>query len=196
MTSSEMQTRLRSMLDEDSNQFWDDDTELYPFLTDGQTEAFKLLLKKNPKDVRLDVLQKAASGTADAYIDIPSDMWDNNILTAYWNSVYCDIRLFDKTLQYLKSNSYKAPVTQRPITYIIPASSKIFFEPSGSSIAYSLTYFSKPTDISSSVEPIISSNLHYAVILFAFSSLLKKAKLFDRADAELKNFIGLVGNAG
>jgi len=205
MLITEMLARLRTAIDEASAGFWSD-AECYSALTDGQLEAFKILYSTNPKDKRLQVLMKDASATiTDNYISIPVDMWENFIVTAEWakisgdDVVYCDILSYDKDLQYLKSNSYKSPVSSRPIAYIKSSTAlgnRIYFEPSGTSSDYVITYLTVPTAISASVEPQITPSLHPAIIVYALSFILRKAKLNERADAEFKNFIGMVKNAG
>lgn len=209
MSNTEMLARLRMMLDEATDGFWKDDDDLYPALTDGQLEAFKIIFNRNPKDRKLQPLMKDASGTiAVNYIDIPSDMWENFIIAADWakvsgnDKVYCDIVSYDTDLQYAKSNSYKTPVSSQPIAYIKSSTSignRIYFEPAGTSSDYLLTYLTTPTAIDSSTNPQITSSLHFAVVLFAFQSVIRKTKqpdLLTRADNELKNFIGIVNNAG
>jgi len=208
MTSAEMLSRLRMMLDRSANDgFLTDAGDLYPALTDGQKEAFKILYTKNPEDRRLQILMKDATASAISvnYVAMPADMWENYLLVASWAKVsgqdkkYCDIKVYNKELQYILDNSYKTPVTSRPLAYIKSTTAlgnRIYFEPSGSSSDYEFTYLTIPTDIDASTQPQITDSLRYAVVLFAFQSILRKQKMFERADAELKNFIGLVNDAG
>jgi hypothetical protein len=58
---------------------------------------------------------------------------------------------------------------------------------------YTIVYLKQPTEISGSAEPLLAEETHEAIILYAFSFLLRKDLRQPEADGAYKLFLDMVG---
>ena len=194
MTAVQLLARLRTLLDEDTAQFWTD-TECYSALTDAQIEIIKriynkwiLSLEQNPnldlpiaiRSLFTTTTQTAQTGTS---FSLPSTL----------------LQLLSIKVDSLNSGTY-LPAFKRPQNqskyyildnpYLKSSKSDIFYDIQMPNIVFesvltngNITYdfLQKPNDIDGlanpEVDPTIDSIAHEAIIYFAWFILLAKAKL-------------------
>ena len=196
MTSALMLSRVRTLLDEASASFWTD-TECYAALSDGQREVVNTV--KNPQILK--VLLKTLSGSdgTSSAITLPTDF--RQFVNATYTTVTtedqkpCRIVNYDADFLLEKDNSYLAPNRATPVVYINATIGLrlIYFEPTSIHADYTIKYLKQPTEISGAVEPILPEETHEAIILFAFSFLLRKDLRAQEADGVYKLFLEAVG---
>ena len=201
MTSVLMLARLRTLLDEASAGFWTEPEE-YAALSDGQREVFNIIFKKDPHSQMLKPLlkDKDQTGGSNQAIALPSDFREfvNAKMATTTGGTKIPAKVIDYNDTHLQNvnNSYLKPITASPVVYVKGTTSlgrKIYFEPLSSNADYSITYMTNPTEISSIVEPILPSDTHESIIVYAFSFLLRKDLRQVEADSAYKLFLDMVG---
>lgn len=206
MTTAEMLSRVRILLEEATASFWSDN-EIYSALTDGQNEAIRLKysiykskVKVNPRESIPEVLRpliKDETGTiglSENTLTIPSDLMflisvrydpaGSNLRPCYQRGMSM-LSYFDSDNQYLKdSTAFKS-------YFFHLDKSEIVFETTvtASPGSYGWTYLKKPADIASGVDPTIKSEYHDAVVMFAYAKMLLKDQRVDEANAAYNKFI-------
>lgn len=196
MTSTQMLSRLRTLLDENSAGFWTD-TECYNALSDGQREVINILFKVNPYHQGLKSLLKTQSaiGVSGTAISLPSDF--KELLNATWSTVTgetqfpCNIKDYDTQFLIDKNNTYLAPHRASPVVYIKAGTTvgrKIYFEPASTG-DYTFVYLTNPPEIDGSTNPILPVETHEPIIVYAFSFLLRKDLRGAEADGAYKLFL-------
>lgn len=200
MTSVEMLARLRTLLDEASAGFWTD-TEAYSALSDGQREVVDILFSKNRKHSLLKSLLKTATGsnTTSTGITLPTDFKD--FVNAEYASVTgaskmpCKLVDYDEVFLRDKENSYLTPIRATPVIYLNATTGLrlICFEPTSSASDYNIVYLKQPTEIASGTDPILPVETHEAIIMYAYSFLLRKDLRQAEADSILTVFTNLAG---
>lgn len=202
MTSALMLSRLRTLLDEASASFWTDD-ECYRALSDGQREVVNIVFNNNPNSQLLKALLKTATGsdTTTSNITLPSDF--KEFVTVTYSSTTtadqypCRIIAYDKEFLDNEYNSYLSATIQTPVVYLRPFSTatgrKIFFSPSSAHCDYTIIYLTQPTEIDGSTNPIVPADMQEAIILYAFSFLLRKDMRPAEADGAYKLFLEMAG---
>ena len=187
MTSTQMNERVRTLLDEAVEAFWGND-EVYAALTDGQIEAINYLTAKYEATKELPEtlipLGKTATGTGTA--SLPSDFFYPVSMIATLNDVPIFMRGFKKDRDHLAENTYLQSSSTQPYAYF--QGSQIVLE---TSLAWALDYLKKPSDIASGTNPTIGVSAHNAIVQFAFAFLLQKIK-DPRAQAEFNKFANLL----
>ena len=201
MTSALMLSRLRTLLDESSAGFWTDN-ECYYALSDGQREVVNVIFKNNPNSQLLKALfmPKSGTDTSSSAITLPSDF--KEFVVASYTTVTtedqypCKIVVYDDFFLREKNNTYLAPSRANPVVYVKPDTTigrKIYFEPTSSHADYSIVYLTEPTEISSSINPLLPAEAQEAIIIYAFSFLLRKDLRATEADGAYKLFLDMVG---
>lgn len=191
-----MLAHVRTLLDEASAGYWTD-TEIYRSLTNGQTmTASKLHIKGSSliENLRKDLAQSEASG----WLNLPSDYWF--FIGVKYASVGGGTEypcLLRRGARFNKeSNAYLAGTSSQPYVYV--TDNTLDFDPSGSSgmtpRTYTLSYYSKPTDISASVEPILLSITHPAITQYAFAELLLKDEKNQESALEFQKYNDMVAS--
>ncbi len=207
MTSATMLAKVRTLLDEASAGLWSD-SEIYEALTEGQLAVAQYLLNlfKKTREFKpgLRGLLKEQQGATnsgyisygDATADIP-DFWDFFSLRIDNDSSGTEyearILTRDEYFQDYESGGYWQATKGSPIAYVYVSSTtplnRIIFLPSPATTAtYTLEYFKKPTDISSSIEPILGEETHPAIVQYAFADVLRKDELITQSQAEFNKF--------
>lgn len=191
MTSANMLTRLRTLLDEASASFYAD-TELYSALADGQRQITAIALSlfdRNPSKVPeiIRPLIKTASGTlaaAVSTISLPADylryITGKYIHNATSGGRPVFLRAIDGQLIHKQNNAFQVADTGEE--YYITIDTAINLETATVSPGgyYSITYFSTPADIASGANPTLSDSSHNAIIQYALYFILRK----DQKEAE------------
>lgn len=180
MDSAGMLAYLRTLLDETSEGFWDDDVDCYPALALGQLEVIKLLAPKRSKvvaDLASPVTQSSLSFGITTGFSLPANFYLIWSLKAAPNTGTqqkpCIRREGDE--YYYQDNPYLS--SEDDSMYYKVYGNKLYFDIEFVSGAITLDYVAKPDDISSSTEPAIDSIAHNAVVYYAYGFLLQKAKL-------------------
>jgi hypothetical protein len=203
MTATEMLVRLRTLFDERLSQFWDDELDCYPALTDGQNEYISLTLAQYkaklsinsleplPETLRVLYVKKDASITTTS-ITLPTDFLYDISLSL--GSPYLRPLLkrelsraypFEKANSLLGATGYYYSIINDKINLEIPTPTN----PSG--VSYGLEYLKVPAKIDSNTNPIAPSFAHQTIVIFAFAQLLKKAGRTDEAQNQYKEFLSL-----
>ena len=188
MTAAEMLARLRTLLDETPEGFWDDDTDCYPALSLAQLEVVKTLTPF--KSIALRTLLERTAQTAQTFavntgLSLPADfymMWSikANATGGTQHPAY------DRTERHdFEDNPYMSSEADR-LFYTISGDNealKIYFETAFTNGSITMDYVTKPEDIAGAdgstpaVDPEIDTIAHNAVVYYAFAYLLQKAKL-------------------
>ena len=197
MDKVSMLQRLRVLLDESVQSFWQD-TDCYAALTDGQetyTEIILALFKSrslsSPSEPIPEVLRplyrKDSDILAGNFIALPADyLYDLSFsLGGTYNRPLLK-RLLSRTAVFDQANTYLG--TQGYYYYIINNQLNIEIT-GGAGTSYIFEYIAKPTAINASIDPVLPEFCHAAIVEYAFASLLRKAKLFKEADMQYQNFI-------
>ena len=200
MTSALMLARLRTLLDEATASFWTD-TECYAALSDGQRMVVDGLYQKSPKHHLLKTLFKRATGsdTTSSAITLPTDF--KEFVNATYTTLTtedqkpCRIVNYDAEFLLEKDNSYLAPNRATPVVYLSATTGLrlIYFEPTSIHADYTIVYLKQPTEIDGSTNPLLPDETHEAIILYAFSFLLRKDLRAQEADGAYKLFLDMVG---
>lgn len=196
MTSVLMLARLRTLLDEATASFWSD-TECYTALSDGQREVVNSV--KNPQILKVLLKTATGSNTSGTGITLPTDF--REFVNAKWTSVTagtqypCSIINYNEQFLRDKDNTYLAPIRLNPVVYLnaITGLRLIYFEPASANGDYTIVYLKQPTEITAGVDSILSEETHEAIILYAFSFLLRKDLRQAEADGAYKLFLEMVG---
>lgn len=211
MTSSQMLTRVRTLLDEASAGLWSDN-EIYSALTDGQKSIAEFLVsfyKKRgmlPK-ILLPLVTYLTGGLTVAgqpNVPLPSDFMylvsleydpDNT------GKKPCIILEDMERNKFLANNSYFSAVTPSDSFYIayydIDSSSNriLHCQPDNSGLgSYYLNYLKYPTDINASTDPILAEGSHEAIVQYAYIQLLLKDEKSREAYSEFNKFTAMLPN--
>lgn len=182
MTSAEMLARLRTLLDESPEGFWDDDADCYPALSIAQLEVIKSLAPFKSLALR-SVLQRSAQTSLtfvqDTGLDLPADFY--MIYSIKANATGGDEHTaYDRvTRNDFEDNPYMSSAADR-LFYTISGTSgalKLYFETDFSGGSVTMDYITKPEDMTATVDPELDSIAHNAIIYYAFAYLLQKAKI-------------------
>lgn len=200
MTTALMLARLRTLLDESSAGFYTD-VEAYAALSDGQRQVVDILFAKSKKHSLLKTLLKTASGsnTNCSGITLPTDF--KEFVNAKYASVTaatqnpCNVVDYDEIFLRDKDNTYLTPIRATPVVYLNATTGLrlIYFEPTSANGDYAIVYLKQPTEIAAGTEPILSGETHEAIIMYAFSFLLRKELRQAEADGAFKIFTNLAG---
>ena len=182
MTSVEMLARLRTLLDETPEGFWNDDEDCYPALSIAQLEVIKAITPYKSIALRT-VLQRSVQ-TAKTFavndgLSLPIDFF--LIYSIKANAVGgTEHPAYDRiTRNEFEDNPYLSSENDR-LFYTISGTSgalKLFFETAFTNGSITMDYITKPEDITSSVNPELDSIAHNAIVWYAFAYSLQKAKL-------------------
>lgn len=196
--SKALNAKVRVYLEESSNGFWTDDTEIYPALTDGQREIINYVLtvykmksglngiEQLPQILR--DIQTNTTGTGTA--SLPADFLYPAAVTMSGGIVR--IRHTISNPSFAKAyNTYLAATASQPVCYF--SSSQIVFESGSGSIAWTLQYFKVPSDITSSVDPTLGALAYNAIVEYATAFLLRKDEN-PRSETHYQNFFQLLQN--
>lgn len=192
MTTAEMLAMLRTLLDETPEGFWEDTTDCYPALKEGQLAVVKELAKS--KSIALQPLivpveSTTLTFTASQGIDLPTDFFVIYSLKASPDGTteyVCKERNGD--IFFFEDNPYMSSEDSElyyTITYSDTGGGvdkQLLFEKDFSSGTLSMNYVKKPADISATQDPQVDSIAHQAIVFYAYFTLLVKAKL-DNARA-------------
>lgn len=182
MTSTEMLARLRTLLDETPEGFWEDTLDCYPALSLAQLEVIKVLAPY--KSIALRTVLTRAAQTAQTFavdtgLDLPADfymMWSikANAIGGTQHPAYDRSQRHD-----FEDNPYMSSENDR-LFYTISGTDgnlTIFFETAFTNGSITMDYVTKPEDIDATTDPEIDSIAHNAIVYYAFAYLLQKAKL-------------------
>jgi hypothetical protein len=200
MTSAFLLTRLRTLLDESSAGFWTDD-ECYRALSDGQNEVVNITLQRNPSNQILKTLWKTKSGTgvtnqAITISDFKELLNAKLAVTTTQDLKPCKVVEYNELFLHNKDNSYLNPIVASPVVYVSATTSLgrlVYFEPSSASSDYTILYITQPTELSGTTQPLLPLEAQEAMIVYAFSFLLRKDLRQAEADSAYKLFLDMVG---
>lgn len=204
MTTVELLTTLRTLLDESIEGFWKDGLDCYPVLTDGQQEYTAIILAQykakvliNPSEPIPEVLRplykKVDSTTNTSYFSLPTDfLYDISLhLGSPYSRPFLKRDLsraipFEQANSYLGTQGYYYSIVNDRVNLEIPTPTN----PGGQS--YTLEHFIKPTIIDSNTNPILPEYTHLAIVIYAYAQLLKKAQRTQEAMAQYQEFLSLI----
>jgi hypothetical protein len=201
MTSANLLSRLRTLLDESSAGFWTDN-ECYAALSDGQNEIVNILFQRDPYNQALKTLWKEVSitGGSNQTISIPSDFKEiinaEIAITTGETKKACKKINYDDLHLQNSENSYLKPIIASPVIYVKSTTSlgrKIYFEPSSASSDYTIVYLTQPIGITNIAQPTLPLETQESMIVYAFSFLLRKDLRQAEADSAYKLFLDMVG---
>ena len=191
MTSAELLQNLRTRLDEASPGFWTD-AECYTALTNAELEIIRILANKRSPVIRPLISVYSVSPINSTSVSLPSDFFLLYSVKAHptggtekpcWNRE--GDRYRDADNPYLSSEDDEL--------YYAVYGSNLVFEKSFTNGTATIDYVRKPAGISVDTEPEIDSIAHNLLVLFAYASLLPKAKLQAEADSVYKLFYETIG---
>ena len=177
-----MLARLRTLLDETPEGFWDDNTDCYPALSIAQLEVIKAIAPHKSIALRT-VLQRAKQElkdfAVDTGLDLPSDFYMMYSIKANATGS-TQYPAYERTERNdFEDNPYLSSNSDR-LYYTISGTNnklKIYFEVDFVQGYITMDYITKPADITASVEPELDSIAHNAIMQYAYAYLLQKAKL-------------------
>ena len=203
MTSANMLSRVRTLLDESSASFFSD-SEIYSALADGQRELFTiaLLVRKNGE---LPEILRPCVATAQGTISIGQSTVNISGLTNFadiinvsYNSassstLYPALRreLTEKTPAE-KNNTYLVGTAGKDFYYSVSATQIVFETAATGTAGYSITYLSTPSDIASGTQPTLPDFSHNAIVQYAFAFILRKDQREQEAQVEFAKFNEMV----
>jgi len=188
MTAAEMLARLRTLLDETPEGFWDDDVDCYPALSLAQLEVIKAIAPYKAKALRT-VLART-SQTSQTFgittgLDLPSDFYMMYSIKANATGG-TEHTAYDRVTRHeYEDNPYMSSAADR-LYYSISGTDgglKIYFEVAFVAGSLTMDYISKPADIAAATDSTaevpaeLDSIAHNAIVWYAFAYLLQKAKL-------------------
>jgi hypothetical protein len=206
MTTAELLSGLRTLLDEATEEFWTD-IECYAALSHGQREYASIILAQYKERSLINLAEPLpeilrtlylsllfpTGVTSNAPISLPTDFWyDLSVTLGAPYSRSLIKREISKNRVFDNSNSYTG--IGKGYYYSLNATQIIIDIPTSvTPIACALEYLTKITDIGLNSEPTLPDYTHYAFIIFAFAELLEKTgHLFDESNRQMKLFNSLV----
>lgn len=183
MTTNNLVTVLRTLLDEVSAGFWED-SEIYKALDEGQNSLIKLHLavwkskikvnkdEELPETLRVLLNQTTGTGTT----SLPTGFLE-------YISIYGDVPIYVRNQTRkkgsLKNNSLLESSASQ--VYCSFNGSQVVFE---TSVSWTMDYLKIPDAISSSQNPVLPDTCQDILINYAFSELMRKdGQLNYAADA-------------
>ena len=184
MTTAEMLTHVRMLLDESSASFWGD-SDIYLALTNGQKAIVSYLANSKKHDL----LRPLAKTTNYNYnqLTIPSDYF---IFISCRVNGTTNVMLRTGDIYAKQANSYLAGSSVNPFMY--PRGGYFVFEPTLSTGTYDIQYYSVPADIALGVNPTLSAMTHDAMCQYAFAELLLRDTKHQESALEFKKFTDMV----
>ena len=171
MTTTEMVTRIRDLVDEDTASFFDD-ADIKVSLNNGQKMVANALFNKNPRHPALLPLRELSLTIAYSSKDEPSDFW--RLLSVKLNDYPCRLRTGDRFMK--ENNTYLQGATTDPYVYHLDG--KFDFDPSPTSGTYDLEYLKEPSDLTST-DPNLREEAHDCIVQYAFGDLMRKQEKFQ-----------------
>lgn len=201
MTSANMLSAVRTLLNEASASYWAD-ADIYVWLSEGQKEVLKgvlsMYLERKNKDPYIPtVIQKQIIGTnidtsSKTSADFPADFV--HLIGAKYTPDGIDVdkaplRVLTKTAENLSKevNTYLVPSNEQPIGYLTGFSLELYPIPTANS-NLDLNYVKDTTDISASTQPVLPPFTHNAIVQYAFSQALLKDEREQDASNSLNKF--------
>jgi len=193
MTTAQMLTNVRTLLDETVEGTWLD-TEIYRALSNGQIAIINLLMaiyrihNKLPSVLINLIVETTATTDTNGEVPLPADFLDFiNAETSTGTPIY-----YIKEIEYFReSNTYLKSSTTNPTVRL---KSNLEFSLISTGITYS--YIRQPQDITSTItsytEPELLPSAHPAIVLYAFSEMLKKIERVQESTINFKEFIQLI----
>ena len=200
MTSANMLARVRTLLDEASASYWTD-AECYSALSDGQREVVNIIYQRDRQSQILKTLwlELSDDNVSNQDIAVPDDFKEfiNATMSTTLGGTKYTCKIVDYNPAYLRDqeNTYLVASARNPSVYIKSSTTLgrlICFEPSSSDSRYTIIYMTQPTEISASVQPLLPADAQEAIIIYAFSFLLRKDER-PEADTVYKIFLDMVG---
>lgn len=202
MTTAQMVTRVRTLLDEITESFFLT-TEIYSALADGQQEVanyfhkiYELMKVNNPSIPLSNILESlyamTTSTTVSGLVNNPANYWHLILATYAYNggtSYNCRIQSLGPSLLYDLDNTYLAASPTSPTVYQVSATQFLFLPTASGTANYALGYLVKPTPISSSVDPTLPVQTHTAIVHWAVAQMLFKDQRPQEAQLMLQNFM-------
>lgn len=180
MTTAEMVTRLRDLVDEDTASFFDD-ADIKQSLDSGQRMVASELFNKNPNHSALAPLKQMQLAQAYTVSTEPSTLW--KLISVVLNSYPCRIRTGDRRVK--ENNSYLAGSTTDPFVYHY--NSRFDFDPTPTSGTYDVEYYRTPSDLTST-DPNLREEAHEAIVQYAFGDLMRKQEKFQEELAAFEKY--------
>lgn len=212
MTSAQMLSRLRFLLDEATASFWAD-ADLYTMLSDGQREVANFGMTKfisTPYQLRtsvglilepLVVVQTSATNvtTGEIFVSLPTGFW-YDLSVKYYTTPSATLvpllkRQKEANLTHIEANSYFAATENVSMYYYIDmVNSMLMFSNAASTPngVYMMNYIKIPTEISGAIEPILLAFTHEAILQYAYTQALLRDNKTQEAQVEYAKFVNLV----
>lgn len=205
MTSANLLSRLRTLLDEASASYWTD-TEAYAALADGQRELvsqfvniYKFsgkgfipnVIRAITKNVSANITAPATSATlpTDYIQDSPLSVRYSSTSTSVSSRKPCLVRSMDG-LYHKQGNAYLQGDATYPFCYIDGTS--INFETAPVAGSYDFNYLSMPADIASGQVMTLPDTCSDAIVQFAFAFLMAKDQRVTESQAAYSQFYQLI----
>jgi hypothetical protein len=200
MTSAEMNTRVRTLLDESSAAFWSD-AQIYVALTEGQNaiirEALSYYITRGEYTGFVPSILKpliASTGTtattSTASYSLPADfLYEIRVeFNPTATATLYPTRKRDNSAskQFLADNTYMANVSPNEYFYSVFGGNLVFSTVPTASGGYDLHYIKQPADLASGTDSELADIAHDVIVNFAMHSLLIKDQLYQEALAHFE----------
>jgi hypothetical protein len=202
MLSTDMLTEVRTLLDEDVEEFFLD-TEIYSALTDGQKEYASFIytqfdtLRKQDRNTPIP-LALLPLFTESANIPVTAGTHVISIPTGLWKVIYVTYGasktpMLERDLSSVRPFRQSNSIMNTPNIFYSVTSANIELEDIASvSVNYQIAYLINTTDINSTTNPILPEFTHKAIVQYAYAEMLKKPKRNQEALSELGTFIQMI----
>jgi hypothetical protein len=206
MTAAQMLTEVRTLLDEDIEEYFLD-TEIYSALTDGQKEYASIVYAIFETARKLDrntpiPLTLLPLFTESGNIPVTSGAHTISLtsLTSLWKVIYVTfgtskIPLLERDLSSVRPFRQSNSIMNALDTFYSVTSTNIELENSSSdpTTNYQVAYLTETTTIDGTpTNPILPDWTHKAIVQYAYSEMLKKPKLLNEALAAFNQFIQMI----
>lgn len=211
MTSVQMLSRVRDLLDENSASFWSD-ANIYVYLSEAQRQLTNIALKlyQAKRDIMPNtpipdvlrplitvVVNLAFGSTGTSTVALPSD-YLSDIHVEYDDNASSPIPAFrvgENQNRYFNQNNSFLKSTQAQYTYWVDGANLNFGTAVSGTGAYRLTYLKQPTEINATpTNPILPSYTHEALCQYAVAEGYKRDKSFNESQLFYNQFLALIQN--
>jgi len=203
MTATQLLASLRTLLDEDTEQYWLD-PECYTALTNGQKEYASIVLAQykakagvNPFEPLPEVLRPLLNPVTQSLVNAtylplpPNYLYDLSVYVygtynrPFFKRKQSRSLLFEQVNSLLGAQGYYYSIDNVNLNFEIPAPSVAI------NIDFKYLMLTPPIDgsLSPASDPVLPDFTHDAIVQYAYSELLKKPKRTQESLAEYQKFL-------
>uniref|UniRef100_A0A6H1ZQS3 Uncharacterized protein n=1 Tax=viral metagenome TaxID=1070528 RepID=A0A6H1ZQS3_9ZZZZ len=206
MTNTEMLAKVRFLVDEANIGFYDNNSEIFPALTDGQRHYASIILSQYIARLKVNPSEPIPETLLPLYTSTGSTLGAGIVLFTKPTDLLYDIGLSltvnSVSYQPIKRELSKIILTEKADTYL--GGSYSYYNIDGTNVnlengavtptstTYTFYYLKIPTDITSSVNPILPSFTHMSICQYAFADLLIKARRSNDAQLAFQKFLTMI----